>query len=246
MDTLPIKLNFFKRVEQFFELRRLDKLYELQMSEWEEKLSNAKPDEHVQFTFPTWNVERKILYWTYFHHKHLGTHITTGFFDHNASYLSDWKTDFLEVGLTGSKQVLQNLIAHGFADDVTMPQSETSIVINSDGLLAGSILYNNYEFISRAYARDQYSWQLLSPVVHKMIGYYMLYSAAWLVIIYSISFVSFQVISTLGLLSQIKNWLVDLPQGWKVAIDELFLLPPQLLIFGAALILIGKKGYNKK
>lgn len=242
MDTLPIKLNFFKRAEQFLELRRLDKQYKKMMKEWEEliKNTNANPDYNPSFTFPTWNIEKKILYWTFLHHKHLGTPLNETCFERESSFINDWKSDIVETTLAGGTQILQNLEAHGFAK-ITQMESFHQTLINSDGLLAGSILFNSYKFIPKSYSKDEYKWLLLVPIKHKMLGYYMLYTAAWMIILFSMSFISFQVMSTLGLLSSIKDWLAILPQQWHIGFDIFLMLPPILLIIGSLLIIISGK-----
>lgn len=241
MDSLPIKLNFFKRIEQYFELRKLDTLYKLQMREWEEKVNKAKEGESIKFTFPTWNVEKKILNWSYFHHKHLGTPLSTEQFNPDAPYLVDWNTDRLEVGLVGPEQVLKNLVAHGFADDISIPQAGVRIKINSDGLLAASILDNNYRFVDVSYGKDTYKWKLLISKKVKHVGFILLYSAAWSLVFFSLLLFSWQVISAIGGGNMVKDWFENLQYFFKVLVSLLALLPLFLFIFGALLIVIRKR-----
>lgn len=243
MDTLPIKLNFFKRAEQFFELRALDKQYNKIMKIWENelKIKKTNPEYSPKFTFPTWNVEKKILFWTYLYHKHLGTPLNEDCFKMESQFLGDWKTDIVEATLAGGTQILQNLEAHGFAKIQTISPVFHQTLINSDGLLAGSILYNNYRSIEKSFSDDEYKWPLLVPIKHKMIGHYMLYAAAWMIILFSMCFISFQVISTLGLLSSIRDWFTSISSQWHIVFDIFLMLPPILLIVGSLLIMIGRK-----
>ena len=57
---LPFSLHFIKKVEAYQVLKKLDKKSRLQIKDFDG-------------TIPTWEVEKKILTWTYQGHKHLGT-----------------------------------------------------------------------------------------------------------------------------------------------------------------------------
>ena len=61
---LPFSLHFIKKVEAFQTLKKLDKKFCLQINNFDG-------------TIPTWEVEKKILIWTYQGHKHLGSPINT-------------------------------------------------------------------------------------------------------------------------------------------------------------------------
>jgi len=73
MDILPIKLNFFRQAERFREIRAIDKQYYQQMNDCIKRESN----EEVDIAWPLWNLEKKILEWTYIGHKHLGSFVTS-------------------------------------------------------------------------------------------------------------------------------------------------------------------------
>lgn len=197
--------------------------------------------------FPTWNVERKILYWTYLNHKHLGTPLTESSFEPAEPYLTNWKTDYTEVSLVGVRQILENLVAHGFAKDVSnIGQKE--VLINSDGLLAGSLLSQNYHFFSKEI--DHHNTIFLKPSINSSFGFNLLAIAAWSIILLSMLFLSFQLLLLSGLIDKVKNWISSLPSFWESFLVYLFFLPPVLLIVGIVFIVIkpiGKfsaKNYN--
>lgn len=230
MNTLPIQLNFFRRAEQFLELIRLDKQYSQMMEEWDVEIRNRRNPDYQRrgFTFPTWNVEKKILYWTYLHHKHLATPLQVGHFDID-QYLTDWKTDRAETELCGKRQILENLEAHGFAKYVYDP-SQRQVTITSSGLLAGSLLFNAYNFQQKKYGGENH-WKELIPLFHKKVGYYLMYFSAWLLIFISIAFISSQFLSTVGLLDELKIYLNGIV-AIKISLIVVSVLPFALLLFG--------------
>ncbi|PIP19095.1 hypothetical protein COY23_00115 [bacterium (Candidatus Torokbacteria) CG_4_10_14_0_2_um_filter_35_8] len=146
MDTLPIKLNFFKRAEQFLELLRLDDQYNLQLKkydpeEWRRKIpDNDIGNQAGDINLPTWNIEKKILYWSYLNHKHLKSPIKTEHLK-GEDFRKDIRANKEETAFAGSEHVLKNLVAHGFAKE-----ENGGAVLNAEGLLVGSLLSDAYCF----------------------------------------------------------------------------------------------------
>jgi len=74
-----MKLNILKKLEYFLELRDLNRKFDSQFK----ILINRKWDntkEKFKGVYPGWEIEKKILFWTYGFHKHLGRGIKKGHF----------------------------------------------------------------------------------------------------------------------------------------------------------------------
>lgn len=204
MNTLPIQLNFFRRAEQFLELLNLDEQYSRMMREWNSEVKRALIEgREPNRIIPTWNIEKKILQWTYLNHKHLGTPLNTGFFKIK-QYLDDWNTNIVEAESCGPKQILENLVAHGFARNCDNQQG-VQILITSNGLLAGSLLNDAYYLRKAKNVINGANYLELSPRTLKNIGYHFLYFAAWALIIVSIALISTQLLSVIGLIDDAKR-----------------------------------------
>lgn len=68
-----IKLNIFRKLEYFLILKKLNEQFDAQ---FEILLTSKNDKEEYLGNFPTWECEKKILFWTYVFHKHLGSPIS--------------------------------------------------------------------------------------------------------------------------------------------------------------------------
>jgi|GEM_PF-1953892 len=70
MNLPSIKLNIFKKLEYWLVLKKLNKQFDAQF-----KILIDSKNKEGRYTanFPTWECEKKILFWTYGFHKHLGS-----------------------------------------------------------------------------------------------------------------------------------------------------------------------------
>lgn len=106
----PLQLKFFKKLEFFQTLNRLDQ----QFNRMHTDSVNVKP---------TWELEKKLLRWTYLGHKHLGTPLDPERYDKSrAQHDTKVKQDIESIGATieefasgRNTYALQNLVARGFA-----------------------------------------------------------------------------------------------------------------------------------
>ena len=78
MEFPSIKLNIFRKLEYFLVLEKLNDQFNAQFK----ILLGSDKDNRGKLlgTFPTWEVEKKILFWTYAYHKHLGTPLISRIF----------------------------------------------------------------------------------------------------------------------------------------------------------------------
>lgn len=211
MDILPFKLNFFKQVERFFTLRQLDKQYDLMKEKYDlEKAKEGSWDKEARTTslnWSTWEIEKKILRWTFLNHKHLWSPITVEKLD----FLSDIGVTFSEIVIVGAEYVSQNLISRGFAKEHGNNQR---CVINEEGLAMGSLLAKNYKFKQddlKKQIGNGTEYKKLVPKVNKRLGYLLLYISSLSIILWSIFFLCLNVIEKIGLLDNLKarfNFLI--------------------------------------
>lgn len=145
MNT-PITSNFFKKIELYQELTFQDNLF---------KKSLLEPDQ-THYTNSTWIVEKKILYWSRWGHKHLGSPIVIGRF-YNDSDLSDMKLTKKEMKVAGIRESMQNLVQRGYACYFDKEKKEDlGILLSGRGLLMGAVIYE----ISKPEAIDaQHLWE---------------------------------------------------------------------------------------
>lgn len=134
MNT-PITSNFFKKIELHQELFFQDRLF---------KQSLKDPD-LTHHTNSTWEVEKKVLYWTRWGHKHLGSPIVRQRFKQDRD-LRDLKMSAKEARVAGIDKTLRNLVQRGYAKYEDPDKKEISGILFSDrGLLMGAVVYETYK-----------------------------------------------------------------------------------------------------
>jgi len=145
MNT-PITLKFFKKIELFQELTFQNKLF---------KRSLLDPDK-THSTKSTWEVEKKVLYWTRWGHKHLGSPLTFQRF-HTKEDLQDMKLTEKEAETAGLEEFMRNLMRRGFAEKYANNDNFAGVYITERGLLFGALVYEIYK---PKLIRNQNLWRL--------------------------------------------------------------------------------------
>jgi len=139
MDTLPFKINFFKQLEIFQEVRRLDEQFDLQLIKWKSGAFKKNGlSEKLNINYPTWELEKKILLWTALNHKHLGSSLAISHLT-NQEFQNDIFSSETELGFAGKEEVLKNLVARGFAI------WDNGALINKEGLNYGLLIWSLYK-----------------------------------------------------------------------------------------------------
>ena len=130
MNT-PITGRFFRKIELFQDVIDLNKIFRRNV--WE--LKNGSKN--------TWEIEKKVLYWARFKHKHLGSTLTGEKFNSSVD-LSDFVLTNKGVSdeLGGGQYWLMNLVQHNYAD---RHDSGEGVLINSNGLLMAALLSEIYK-----------------------------------------------------------------------------------------------------
>jgi len=76
---IPFKLNIFKQIEIYQELKELEKQFKKQLKDlYEYKVLKTVYAKNP----PLWFFEKKILYWVHIKHKHLGSPVRISYFTH--------------------------------------------------------------------------------------------------------------------------------------------------------------------
>jgi len=201
----------------------------------------------MSLSWPTWEMEKKVLRWTFLNHKHLKSPITVKKMGLTNEQLK--QDDFLiklggsinisgvmsEIIYANEHHILNNLIIRGFANSVDYVNG---CEINQEGLNIGSLLAKHYKFTDDVLP-DGTSYNKLVPKTIKNIGYQLLYWTAIFLIFYSVFFFSINIIDGVGLLDDLKVFLLFLyPIKWVVIFS---LLIPVITIALALLLILPNK-----
>src|SRR3990167_6042243 len=129
MNT-PITANFFRKIELYQEVVSLNKIFH--KSVWEFK--DGSKD--------TWEIEKKILYWSRHGHKHLGSTIEAKDFNAGSEKNKSCRLAYEEVfeKKGGGRFFLDNIERRGYAE-----RRDRKFIINSKGLLMGAVLNDIYK-----------------------------------------------------------------------------------------------------
>lgn len=250
MDILPFRLNFFKQTELFLMLRQLDQQYNIHVGDFNLRKEDDKTlfekagDGHVCLSWPTWELEKKVLRWSFRNHKHLRSPITEKKLNDllfikdisNPNRSDSYIGTLSEMTFAGRYYVIDNLIAKGFADSCNV--IGVNCIINQKGLSAGALLEKHYKFRNSELC-DGTKYDKLIPKIFKKLGYKLLYWTSILLIIYSIFFLSCNLIHIVGLSDEAKT-LFSFLYPINVLIIGLLLTPP-FFIFLAMLLIIPYK-----
>lgn len=133
MNT-PITSSFFKKLEIFQELVFQDKLFK----QFLQDMASSEPINS------TWEVEKKLLYWSRWGHKHLGSPIVPNRLK-NPKDLQDLQITENEARVAGINETLRNLVQRGYAKfEKPDAKEQDGILITERGLLVGSVIYEIY------------------------------------------------------------------------------------------------------
>jgi len=198
MNTLPFSLNIFKQIEIFQEIKRLDKQFDLMLADWKKgayKKIGLSPN--VNINYPTWEIEKKILLWTSRHHKHLGSPITTShLIAVNKGFLKDIHVSQTEIAFSGNTNVLNNLVARGFAT------WNKGALISQQGLAYGLMIETLNELTkddSIKKGKTKYREEKLTKRQLNFFGYELIYWSGLVVIVLSLLLLGFTVYKNLNL-----------------------------------------------
>lgn len=215
MDFPSIKLNVIKKIEWFLVLKKLNK--------------NFVDQRKKGSILPTWEVEKKILYWTYENHKHLGSPILIDYFTlpAHSSFREKLGLSEDELEKVQIRKVLGNLEAKGYAKFFvkkrkffSQPESALGpdnidqyncdgVTITKEGISIGEILDYLYRLsnISKIekYGIDYGSDKILvKKKIHFFTMNIQLVSLNMLYIV-AVGFLVFEFLNVVGLVDNVAN-----------------------------------------
>ncbi|MFH0968954.1 MAG: hypothetical protein V1804_00400 [Patescibacteria group bacterium] len=261
MEFPSIKLNIFKKLEYFLILKELNNQFDVQFNALKNRKWLEKENKY-EGTYPTWEAEKKVLFWTYAFHKRLKCGIRDKHFDD--MFIKNREKEILD----NRSGILGNLEMRGFAGcQEKEDKSEKIYRISKEGLAFGELLW--YLYIPIDIDKDNFEIKILKKyyklceAIRKIRNgknnfklYFEVYetkhrlnrlSFGWLIlylqlfsyysfIIYGIAFFSFEFIKLIGLLDDMQkgfSWLNHSPFSFSYLIF-IILLP--FIIFTLSLI----------
>lgn len=211
MEFPSIKLNIFKKLEYFLELREFNRKFN---SQFKNLKSSGWKDKEEKFVgaYPSWEIEKKILFWTYIFHEHLGRPITAGHF--KGMFISD-----AEYGKIGVKKIFENLEINGFGKKEVKKDKDNKekvqFFINSKGLTYGELLWylyklkkykigNSKEYIDifqTNYQLTRCSFGIVILCLQLVLLHLFVFLAGY--------FFTFEFLDKIGLLDNLKNMVIN-------------------------------------
>lgn len=183
MNSLPFKINFFKQIEIFQNIERLDRQFNEMLVGWKKgAFKKSGLSQNIQINYPTWEIEKKILLWTAQHHKHLGSPITTRYCS-NPEFQKDVHASETELSFAGKEEVLKNLVARKLAT------WNKGAVISEKGLDYGLLISTLYKINpdeSIKNGKTRFREETLVKKKINSIGFKLLYFSALTTIIASL------------------------------------------------------------
>jgi hypothetical protein len=142
LDNLPIAglsvtSSFFKKIEIYQEIVALNKAFRINLRQLTDGSKN------------TWEIEKKVLFWTRLGHKHLGSALHAEEFTNESKRLKELHLTESEVEdkSGGGQYWLRNLAQRGFAyaEKDRSGSDGRGIIISQKGLLVGRVLNDIYK-----------------------------------------------------------------------------------------------------
>lgn len=234
MSNLPFSINFFKQIEYFQDIRRLDRQFEKMLSRWKAGDFEKKGlSDSVQVNYPTWELEKKILLWTAESHKHLGSAITTSHLS-DKDFQDDIHATETELGLAGMEEILRNLVSRELA------VWQNGALISKKGLDFGLLIADLYKFERDNTIEDgetKYRDELLRIRWHKWLGYNLIYWAGNVLILATLSLLGLSILRQVNLTILLSSCIKEFLK-WLIAI--IGFLPLSLFFVGFVVVKIFK------
>jgi len=236
MELPSVKLNIFKKLEYFLVLKKLNKQFEAQFEILKKELNEGKNLDDLNN--PSWEVEKKVLFWSYAYHKHLTSSLKSKLFYTDEKFRKDIFISDEEVlklsCLRGDTEInhlffMENLVARGFAKKVTRPEDYKypEYTITKNGLAFGELLWYLYLPERGNLGVDYY--------LKRKLGYWILQLQLFSVMafmIFAASFLVLEILEKTGLIDNLIDWL-HFP---FLDIIAVFLICFPLLVFIISLI----------
>ena len=209
MELPSIKLNIFKKLDYFLILKALNTQFKIQFKLLKKKGWDEK-EKKFKGTYPSWEIEKKILFWSYINHKHLGRPIHENHFSN--MFICSEEYRHIEI-----KKIFENLEKRGFG---RIDDRRDGLYLSEKGLAFGELLW--YLYVIKKYEREdncepreykQYQdiYQNSYRLSELSLGYCILQSQVFAVFsltVYAIALFTFEILNFLGLLDNLRMWFM--------------------------------------
>lgn len=136
MELPTIKLNIFKKLDYFLILKELNSQFDSQLNILKSKEFDFESKKFINSAYPVWEIEKKVLFWTYSYHKFINQKIKASHF--KDMFISENESRY--VG--GQYNIFGNLKTRGFGNT---SGDGLECAISKEGLAFGELLWYLYE-----------------------------------------------------------------------------------------------------
>ncbi|HAI74472.1 MAG TPA: hypothetical protein DCS28_01390 [Candidatus Moranbacteria bacterium] len=217
-----IKLNVFKKLEYFLVLKKLNKQFDGQISVLKSRVSLFNKESwKFEAAYPIWEIEKKILFWTYDGHKFID-HIITD------KHFKDMLISDKEKNYVGTQNIFGNLEQRDFGKT---SNNKTECIITSKGLSFGELLWYLYmpkecEFSNKD-VPDNYTdiYKTNYILGRKSFGWCILQIqlvSVYFLIVYAVGFFTLEILNATGLLDNFKKYIAS--QQLLIKLDFLWIV----------------------
>lgn len=211
MELPSVKLNIFKKLEYFLILKELNKQFDDQLNILKLRKYNKEDKKFENSAYPIWEIEKKVLYWTYAYHKFINQRIKSSHF--KDMFISEDESKY--VG--GQYNIFGNLKRRGFAET---SEDGLECTITKEGLAFGELLWYLYkpekheveEVIKPKSYQDIYKTDF--RLSRKSIGLAILQLqliSVYIITVYAIALFALEILERMGLINNLRNLVIDMP-----------------------------------
>lgn len=213
-----IQLNVFKKLGYFLILKRLDKQFDSQLSALKSRDFDCAKWRFKNSAYPVWEIEKKVLFWTYGGHKFLGHNIKESHL--NESMLIS-EQEYKNVGI---ENVFGNLEQRKFGKT---GNNKTECTITPEGLSFGELIWflyksKEYQFSNKQIPDNYTDIYKTKHILKKSLGWYILQAelfSIYILIVYAVGSFTLEILNLVGLLDNFRNYikLLSIP-SWTIII----------------------------
>lgn len=234
MELPSIKLNIFKKLEYFLILKKFNRQFDEQFLILKKR--KMKPDGNYDGVYPLWEIEKKILFWSYAFHKYLNHEIK----DHHLYEMFISPEETVLAG--GINTIFGNLEMRGFGKCSRNPDGKKEYKISKNGLAFGELLWYLYDIkIKKVNSNKKTYFNVFRTnyvLNRKSLGWIILQIQLIchnLFIILAVTFLTLEILEKIGLLDSLKQLALNLKMFSSLNIILLLSMP--LILFTISLIL---------
>jgi len=211
MELPSIKLNIFKKLEYFLVLKELNRQFDNQLSILKLQKYDTNSRVFKNAAYPIWEIEKKVLFWTYAYHKFINHELQSAHF--KDMLISEEESK--HVG--GQRNIFGNLKQHGFAK---LSEDGLGCIITKDGLAFGELLwylYNPKKCDIKEDVRPDVYWDIYKTnylLSRKSLGWVILQFqllSMYLITVYVVALFTLEILTRLDLVNNLQKIFKSMP-----------------------------------